>query len=81
MKNMKEEMLKLLLMGVEMSTKGNKISWGVDSNGNRHYLCNYCELVFGIVDIKEIKHKCDLTKPRYHNRDKKGSINETLPNM
>ena len=46
------------------------IGWGVDAYGNKHYLCNYCELVFGKVNPEEIRHECDKSKPRYHNRDK-----------
>jgi len=53
-----------------------KITWGVDGYGNRHYLCDYCELVFGMVDPAQIKHKCDLSQKRYHNRDKIKAINE-----
>ncbi|WBA79599.1 hypothetical protein [Endozoicomonas sp. GU-1] len=45
-------------------------TWGVDGNGKRHYLCEYCELIFGDVDPDTIKHDCDTSKPRYHNRDK-----------
>jgi hypothetical protein len=45
------------------------ISWGVDKFGVKSYFCNYCELVFGEVDPDSIKHDCDTTKARYHNRD------------
>jgi len=47
------------------------ISFGVDGFGVKHYLCDYCELVFGDVDPDMIDHECDYTKPRYHNRDKR----------
>lgn len=47
-----------------------EITWGVDGYGAKHYLCDYCELVFGPVDPDEIEHKCDITKPKGHNRDK-----------
>ena len=50
--------------------KAGKIAWGVDGFGRRHYLCDYCELVFGPIKIESIKHKCDTSKPRYSNRDK-----------
>jgi len=48
----------------------SRLSWGVDGYGEKHYFCNYCELVFGPVAPDEIKHKCDTSKPRYHNRDR-----------
>ncbi|MCP4338506.1 MAG: hypothetical protein GY799_06360 [Desulfobulbaceae bacterium] len=48
----------------------SRISWGVDGFGTKSYFCNYCELVFGEIDPVEIKHDCDKSKPRYHNRDK-----------
>ena len=47
------------------------IGWGVDGFGVRHYLCDYCEIVFGDVDPDEIAHKCDTSKPRYYNRDRR----------
>ena len=47
-----------------------RISWGVDKFGAKSYFCNYCELVFGPVDKDQIKHDCDISKPKYHNRDK-----------
>jgi hypothetical protein len=47
----------------------SRVAWGVDGFGRRHYLCDYCELVFGDVDLESIIHTCDKTKPRYHNRD------------
>lgn len=47
----------------------SRISWGVDGHGVKSYFCNYCELVFGEVDPDSIKHNCDTSKPRYHNRD------------
>lgn len=46
------------------------LSWGVDGFGRRHYVCNYCELVFGVIDPSEVDHECDKSKPRYHNKDK-----------
>ena len=49
----------------------SRIAWGVDGKGVKHYFCHYCELVFGDVDKEKIKHKCDTSKPKYHNRDKK----------
>ena len=49
------------------------ITHGVDGHGNRHYICDHCELYFGVVDKYKIKHNCDKTKPKYHNR---GKINE-----
>jgi hypothetical protein len=48
----------------------SRITWAVDGYGSKHYFCDYCELVFGIVDPDTIKHECDTSKPRYHNRDK-----------
>ena len=48
----------------------SRIVWGVDGYGTKHYLCDYCGLVFGDVDPELIKHECDTSKPRYHNRDK-----------
>jgi len=47
------------------------ITWGVNGYGTKYYLCNYCFLEFGDVDPYEIEHKCNIDKPRYHNRDKK----------
>lgn len=46
----------------------SRITWGVDGYGQRHYLCDYCELLFGCVDPDTIKHNCDTSLPRYHNR-------------
>lgn len=46
------------------------LSWGVDGNGVKHYLCDHCELVFGPVDPETIVHECDVEESRYHNRDK-----------
>ena len=48
----------------------SKISWGVDGHGRRHYICDYCELYFGVVDRYKINHKCDKSKPAHHNRGK-----------
>ena len=45
-------------------------TWAVDGYGTKHYFCGYCELVFGAVDVDTIKHECDTSKPKYHNRDK-----------
>jgi len=44
------------------------LGWGVDGFGCRHYVCAHCELYFGDVDPYEIKHDCDKSKPKYHNR-------------
>ena len=46
------------------------ITWGVDGHGVKHYLCDYCELVFGPVDPDTIWHECDRSQPKGHNRDK-----------
>ena len=35
-----------------------KITWGVDGYGEKHYLCEGCNFVFGNVDVDSIKHKC-----------------------
>lgn len=43
-------------------------SWGVDGDGRQHYLCNYCEMYFGVIDISLVDHNCDKSKPKYHNR-------------
>lgn len=48
----------------------SRITWGVDGYGIKHYLCDYCYLVFGNVDKDSIEHECDTSRPRYHNRDK-----------
>jgi hypothetical protein len=48
----------------------SRISWGVDGYGEKSYFCHYCELVFGKIDSETINHKCDTSKPQYHNRDK-----------
>jgi hypothetical protein len=48
----------------------SRFSWAVDGYGSIHYLCRYCELVFGAVDADTIKHECDTSRPKYHNRDK-----------
>jgi len=52
------------------SKKEAHITWGTTADGTKHYLCHYCEVVFGPVDIDTIQHECDTTKPRYHNRDR-----------
>lgn len=44
------------------------VGWGLDGFGVRHYICDYCEMYFGDVDPGKIKHDCDKTKKRYHNR-------------
>jgi hypothetical protein len=46
----------------------SKIAYGLDGQGKAHYICDYCELYFGVVDLDLIKHECDETKPRYQNR-------------
>ena len=46
----------------------SRITWGVDGYGQKHYLCDYCELFFGDVDPNTIKHNCDTSRPKYHNR-------------
>lgn len=53
--------------------------WGVDGYGRQHYICDYCEMYFGVVDINLVEHDCDKSKPKYHNR---GVIyfNESLKN-
>ncbi len=49
----------------------SRITWGVDGFGVRHYVCDYCEAYFGSgIDPSLMFHKCDKTKPRYHNRGK-----------
>lgn len=45
-----------------------KPAWGVDGFGIKHYLCDFCEVVFGPHDRpEEIKHEC--TGERYSKRD------------
>lgn len=35
-----------------------KLAWGVDGCGVKHYLCDFCEIVFGSHDKpEEIKHE------------------------
>lgn len=51
----------------------SRITHGVDGLGIKHYLCDHCELVFGDVDPTKIKHDCDKSKPKGHNRDKAAS--------
>jgi len=46
----------------------SRISWGVNGYGERAYICEYCELFFWMVDPNKIKHTCDTSKTRYHNR-------------
>jgi hypothetical protein len=55
----------------------SRISWGVDGYGVKHYLCAHCELVFGVVDIDQIKHECNEAEVRkYCNRDKVSERNQ-----
>ena len=54
----------------------SRIAWGANGHGVKHYLCDYCELEFGVVDPETIQHKCDTSKPRYHNRGKQFKAEE-----
>jgi len=47
----------------------SRFTWAIDGHGTKHYLCDYCFLVFGDVDPDTINHQCDPSKPRYHNRN------------
>lgn len=53
----------------------SRITWGVDGYGQKHYLCEYCELFFGDVDPDTIDHDCDTSRPKHHNR---GVLSEDL---
>jgi hypothetical protein len=47
------------------------LSWGLNGYGERHYICNHCELYFGVMtfdELGEIVHDCDESEPRYKNR-------------